>query len=84
MYYVYIIQSEQDQSIYIGYTNNIVNRIKSHNTGKVKYTHKHKPYKLVYYEGYISEVDARKREWNLKHKGGQRDFLKENLTNSLQ
>jgi len=84
IFFVYLLQSIKDSSTYIGFTNDIKKRIEYHNSGKVSYTNKHKPYKLVYYEAYLSEKDARQREINLKNKGGQRDFLKENLENSLQ
>jgi len=84
MFYVYLLLSLKDKSIYIGYSDNIEKRLAYHNSGKVSYTDKHKPYKLIYYEAYLSEKDARSRERNLKNKGGQRDFLKENLKNSLQ
>lgn len=84
MFYVYILQSIKDNSLYIGYTNDIDKRLTIHNCGRVSYTNKHKPYKLIYYEAYLSEKDARRREVNLKRKGGQRDFIKENLKDSLK
>ena len=83
MYYVYLLQSEKDQSTYIGYSDDLKKRVAHHNSGRVSFTRKHKPYKLVYYEAYLVEKDARIREINLKRKGGQRDFLKENLRHSL-
>ncbi len=83
MYYVYLIKSIGDNTTYTGYSNDIKRRLIEHNLGKVNYTNKHKPYKLIYYEAYLSEKDARRREINLKKKGGQRDFLKENIGDSL-
>jgi len=83
MFHVYLIKSLKDDSIYIGYTDNIKKRLIKHNQGEVNYTSKHKPFKLIYLESYLSEKDARKREYKLKHNGGQRDFLKENLKDSL-
>lgn len=84
MFYVYVIKSLKDQSLYIGYTDNLEKRIKKHNDGLVSYTSKHIPYKIIYFETYLSEKDARRRERNLKNKGGQRDFLKENIQESLE
>jgi len=83
MFYVYFIQSIKDKSTYIGYSDNIERRLSEHNAGKVEFTNKYKPYKIVYFEAYLSEKDAREREWNLKNKGSQRDFIKENLEDSL-
>lgn len=83
MFYVYLIQSEKDKSIYIGFSKNLRQRVKDHNNGKVTFTKNHRPYKLIYYEAYLNEKDAEKRERNLKNKGGQRDFVKENLLRSL-
>lgn len=84
MFYVYLIQSLKDDSTYIGYTDNLKKRLDKHNAGQVTYTNKHKPFRMVYYEAYLSEKDARLREHNLKTNGGQRDFLKENIENSLE
>jgi len=38
LYYVYLLQSEIDQSWYIGYTNSLDKRITEHNEGKSYYT----------------------------------------------
>jgi len=66
MFYVYILKSSKDQNLYIGSTNNIVKRLKEHNNGLVLSTRNRRPFKLVYFEGYVAEVDARHREKNLK------------------
>ena len=63
---MYILKSLQDHELYIGSTNNIVKRLKEHNLGSVASTSRRKPLKLVYFEGYISEKEARHREQNLK------------------
>jgi len=83
MFYVYLIQSKKDKSVYIGFSKNLRQRVKDHNNGKVTFTKNRRPYKLIYYEAYLNEKDAEKRERNLKNKGGQRDFMKENLLHSL-
>ena len=64
MYYVYVLLSS-DESLYIGYTNDLKRRYNQHLQGKSQAT-KHKQYKLVYYEAYLSEEDARRRERKLK------------------
>lgn len=64
--YVYIIRSELDNSLYIGQTENLVDRIISHNGGMSKYTAKKRPWILVYTEEYESRTEAIKRERFLK------------------
>ena len=83
MYYVYLLQSRQNKSLYIGCTNNIVRRIKEHNDGAEYHTKKYLPWKLIYFEGYRSKADAYSREKSLKlHAQGLRR-LKERLRDSL-
>ena len=66
MYYAYILKSGKDNHLYIGFTTDLKKRLKFHNLGFNKSTAKRKPLNLVYYEGYISEKDARTREIFLK------------------
>ena len=47
-YTVYILQSENDNSFYIGYTSNLTQRIEYHNSGKSRYTSKKMPWKNIY------------------------------------
>jgi putative endonuclease len=65
MFYVYVLKLFKG-TLYIGYTNNLERRIKEHVDGKSKYTSTRRPLKLVYYEAYFSEKDARERERKLK------------------
>ena len=75
MYYVYLIQSEVDQTYYIGYTSDLKKRISEHNYGKTK-SIKHKlPYSLVYYEAYNNKTNARKREIKLKKNSYKKEQL---------
>jgi putative endonuclease len=67
MYYIYFIQNEKDK-IYYGSTNNLRRRMSEHNSGK-SYSTKNHTWKLVYYEAFISETDAREREKQLKYHG---------------
>ena len=66
MFYVYLLKSNKDKDLYIGFTNNIEQRVKQHNHGLVPSTQSRKPFELIYFEGYKSEEDARHREKNLK------------------
>ncbi len=53
-----------DKKLYTGFTNNLKNRLDKHNQGKIFFTKSRRPFKLIliYYEAYLSEEDARKRE----------------------
>lgn len=66
MYYVYILKSIKDRKLYIGYTNNLLRRVKEHNSKLNTSTKSRIPFKLVYYEAYANLSDAKKREYNLK------------------
>ena len=83
MYNVYILKSRKDNSLYVGYTNNITRRLQQHNNGAVKYTQNRRPWTLVYYETFISIEDARQRERNLKYFGKAFGQLKRRIKNSL-
>ena len=66
MFYVYVLKSQQTKSLYKGQTENVVNRLKEHNNGKVKSTKPYRPWKKVYLESYGSEIEAMRREKALK------------------
>ena len=76
MYYVYILTNEKNKELYYGYANDLERRLKEHN--------KNGKWKLVYYEAFISELDARERERKLKHYGQSRNHLKSRLKRSLK
>ena len=67
-YFVYLIVSETHvrKLSYVGYTNNLINRIKLHNSSKgAKFT-KGNNWKLIYYRTYNSKIKAMKEEYKLK------------------
>lgn len=72
MYKVYVFKSEKDNKKYIGYSSNIKNRLKEHNQGKVKSTSKRKPFKLIYFENFSNELEAKRRERFLKSGQGRK------------
>jgi len=65
-YYVYILQSKRNSSLYIGYTADLRKRLKEHASGKSSATKPFRPYKLVFYEAFASKRDAKHREIYLK------------------
>jgi putative endonuclease len=66
MHYVYML-SCADGSFYVGSTKNLSARIKTHNDGRgAAHTFKHHPFRLVYSERFLSEIEALARERQLK------------------
>lgn len=78
MYYVYILQSEKDKSLYIGFTPDLRERLPKHNKKQVLSTKDKVPWKLIYYESYLERKDATGRERFLKSGAGWR-FIKKQL-----
>jgi len=67
MYLLYFLRSQQDLNfIYVGVTDNIIKRLKEHNTGKNKSTKARCPFGLIYFEAYKTRSEARKREYYFK------------------
>jgi len=71
-YYVYVLQSLQNKSLYIGYTKDLKRRFKQHNSGIDTHTKKYTPWQLIHYEAYNNEYDAKRREKYLKTNQGSR------------
>ncbi len=65
-YYVYILISLKDGKKYTGYTKDLSSRFEAHQKGKVLSTKHRRPFKLIYFEGCLSQQDALKREKYLK------------------
>ncbi|OIP57244.1 MAG: excinuclease ABC subunit C [Candidatus Levybacteria bacterium CG_4_10_14_0_2_um_filter_36_16] len=82
MYYVYILKSEKDKSLYTGYTKDLKKRYKEHNNGLSKATKSRRPYQLIFYEAFVNMKDAKKREEYLKSGWGLRS-IKKMLVNTL-
>jgi putative endonuclease len=63
MYSVYLAKSLKNNKVYAGFTKkDPAQRVKEHNTNSNKWSRANKPLKLVYYETFICEADARRRE----------------------
>lgn len=75
MHYVYIIQSAKTGELYKGSSDNLRTRIEEHNRGEVRSTKHKQPWRLIYYEAFISKKDARREELFLKS-GKGRDRIK--------
>ena len=78
MNYTYVLKSNLDDKLYIGWTNNLKNRILEHNSGKVQATKNRRPLKLVYYEACTQKEKAIRREKYFKTGYGRR-FLESRI-----
>lgn len=66
-YYVYILASQRNGTLYIGVTNDLVRRVYEHKQGFVKgFTSRYAVHKLVYFEHTQSIDAALTREKELK------------------
>ena len=78
-FYVYILRSIKSSRLYIGFTDDLRERLEKHNNFKVKSTKAFAPYELIYFEGYRSIKLAAEREQKLKQFGQAYRRLKERL-----
>jgi putative endonuclease len=79
MFKVYVLYSEIHKKIYIGFTSNLEQRLKSHNELATKgYTLKFRPWNLVLQEEFETKREAMKREKQLKSSKG-REFIWERI-----
>tara|TARA_B100001057_G_scaffold109752_1_gene107719 strand:- start:2453 stop:2713 length:261 start_codon:yes stop_codon:yes gene_type:complete len=78
-FYVYLICTKNNDNrliSYVGYTNNIKNRIKKHNSSKgAKFT-RGKNWKLLFKKKFLTKSEAMKYEYMLKKDKMKRTFLK--------
>jgi len=82
MFYVYLLQLKNNK-IYTGFTTDLKDRVRQHQIGKVKSTRNLRPLKLIHYEAYLLEDDARRREKFLKSSDGKL-FLRRQLSSFLK
>jgi predicted GIY-YIG superfamily endonuclease len=72
MYYVYLLNSIADPNqIYIGYTANIANRLRLHNTGGSPHTAKYRPWNMIACTGFMEKSTAINFEMYLKSQSGR-------------
>ena len=75
MYFVYALDSQTRQYIYVGMTDNPERRINSHQSGYNRTTKPYRPFNVLTVEEFPSRVEARAREKYLKS-GSGKEYLK--------
>jgi len=83
MFFVYVLYGINSNKFYIGYTENLQQRVDTHLKYGNHTTKRLGDLELVYYEACISEKDARKRELQLKT-GFGRSYLRNRVKNYLE
>ena len=79
-WFVYVIQSQLDGSLYSGMSQNPEQRLVEHNNKKSTYTSSKTPWKIIYTEKCPDRQSARIREKYLKSSAGRR-FVKKLIEN---
>jgi putative endonuclease len=75
-YYVYVLQSKKDSSLYKGLTDNLERRMRQHSDGKCKSTINKRPLELIRVEHFDNRKDAREREKYYKSGIGREELKK--------
>jgi len=65
--YVYLLRSLKTGKFYLGWTTDLIRRLKEHNSGVSFHTKSRGPWELLDYETYANKEQAKERESTLKH-----------------
>ena len=80
---VYVLFSQKDHLLYIGYSSDLQKRLRDHNDGRTKSTSRRIPLQLIFSEFYLFKEDALKREKYFKTASGKK-ALKFMLSGTLE
>ena len=81
MYYTYILYSQSIDKYYVGYTEHLELRLERHNSRWGKFSSRGIPWKIVYYEKFISKSDAIRREREIK-KRKSRSYIEQLISHA--
>lgn len=73
MFYIYVLHCVDGQ-LYTGYSPDLKSRLKAHIKGYVRATSYRLPVKLIHYEVFLEEKDAKQREAYLKGGNGKKEL----------
>ncbi|MBT6254139.1 GIY-YIG nuclease family protein [Candidatus Uhrbacteria bacterium] len=76
MHYVYVLHCA-DNKLYIGFSDNVRNRIRQHRAGEVRSTKHRLPLSIVSIECYVNRADATSREVFLKSGAGHKQLKRQ-------
>ncbi len=79
MFYVYVLKSQRDSTLYIGLTQDLARRLQQHNRGHGRSTRAKRPFVLLLFERFETRAAARAREKYYKS-GFGREVLKASFT----
>ena len=74
-YYVYVLYNRSKNFVYIGYSEDLKQRVVEHSKGHVKSTKFFLPLDLIHYEAYKNKKDAKRRELYLKTNRGRTTLM---------
>lgn len=78
MYFTYILKSQVAKKTYVGYADNLEERLQEHNAGRNNFSKRYRPWKVIYSEVFDTQGEAIKREKYFKSAAGRR-WMKKNL-----
>ncbi|MCX6714018.1 MAG: GIY-YIG nuclease family protein [Candidatus Vogelbacteria bacterium] len=82
MSFVYVLKSGNVEWYYVGSTEDLEVRVKTHNSGGVRSTKSKRPLTLVYYEKLDDITEARRREKQIKLQRILKEKIIKNLASS--
>ena len=85
-HFVYLLLTKTNNKYisYVGYTNNLKDRLKKHNSSKgAKFT-RGRSWNLIYFKKYNSKKKALQEEWKLKKNYKKRKIIKLNYRKRCQ
>ena len=74
MFFVYVLQSRKNGRLYAGFTVNLERRLAEHNLGRTKSIRFVRPLVLLYFEKFLTRLEAARRERYLKSGIGREEL----------
>ena len=74
MFSVYILLSEKDKRTYVGYSHDVNQRLRQHNSGQVRATRHRLPLRVLFTEEFETEAEAKSRELWWKSSSGRSEL----------